>query len=69
MLKGLFSFIDKDGSKPNPFDLGFTTNYATFFEGHSWLFWFPSAHVPRFDGTKFPMVPPITDKEKKSIFH
>lgn len=31
LLKGSFRFIDKDGTSPNPFDLGVITNLSTLF--------------------------------------
>ena len=33
MLKGTFIVFDKEGMNPNPYDLGFLTNYALIFEG------------------------------------
>jgi hypothetical protein len=68
LLKGTFQFNDKHGLHPNPFDLGPITNYATIFEGESWTFWIPTEMVPRYDGTQYPMPPPITDQDKKALF-
>lgn len=33
MLKGTFKMTDKDGTHPNPYNLGFLTNLANHFEG------------------------------------
>lgn len=33
LLKGIFNLNDKEGLNPNPFDLGFLSNFATIFEG------------------------------------
>jgi len=33
LLKGDFMLQDREGMHPNPFDLGFLTNYAVIFEG------------------------------------
>ena len=41
---------------------------ATVFEGELWTFWWPSAIVPRYDGVRYPMIPPITEEDKKSLF-
>ena len=57
--------MDKEGFFPNPYDPGLFTNFATVFEGEAWTFWLPTRHVPRFDGVKYPMVPPINDKQQK----
>lgn len=41
---------------------------ATVFEGELWTFWLPTAMVPRYDGVRFPMIPPISDEDKKTLF-
>lgn len=61
MMKGTFRFSDKEGFYPNPFNLGAITNYANIFEGQLWTFWWPTEIIARYDGVRFPMVPPITD--------
>ena len=33
LLKGMFKWSDKDGLMPNPYDLGFISNYASVFGG------------------------------------
>ncbi len=63
-----FVFNDKQGLYPNPYDLGPLTNYNTLMEGEAWTFWFPSMTIPRFDGTKYPMIPSISDSDKKALF-
>jgi hypothetical protein len=68
MLKGIFTVNDKEGTHPNPFDLGRITNLSQLFEGQSWSFWFPTQTNPKNDGTSYPMVPAITDQDKKSLF-
>lgn len=68
LLKGTFVFNDKQGLYPNPYDLGPLTNYSTLMEGEAWTFWFPSMTIPRSDGTKYPMIPPISDRDKKALF-
>ncbi len=68
LLKGTFVFNDKQGLYPNPYDLGPLTNYNTLMEGEAWTFWFPSMTIPRFDGTKYPMIPSISDSDKKALF-
>lgn len=68
MMKGTFRLSDKEGFYPNPYNLGPFTNYATVFEGELWTFWWPSALIPRYDGVRYPMIPPITEEDKKTLF-
>ena len=42
MLKGQFIWGDKHGLHPNPFDLGYLTNWNDVFNGDYWLFWWPT---------------------------
>ena len=58
-MKGTFKCNDFQKLFPNPYDLGVLTNFATVFEGHLWDFWWPTAIVPKADGTQFPMVSPV----------
>ena len=59
LMKGTFRFNDKRGFLHNPYDLGWITNFATVFEGNLWDFWWPSSMIPRADGLRFQMVPPV----------
>lgn len=67
LLKGTFQFRSGKLNNPNPFDLGALSNFATVFEGHLWSWWWPSPMIPRADGTRFPMVPPVTTQDMKSL--
>lgn len=60
VLKGTFQFSNKNRQKPNPFDLGVLSNFASVFEGESWTWWIPTGIIPRADGTRFPLIPPVT---------
>jgi len=53
---------------PNPYDLKTFTNLSTYFEGERWTFWWPSALVPKADGSSFTMIQPVTDADKTTIF-
>ena len=68
LMKGTFKFNDKEGVHPNPFHLWAITNFANVFEGELWTFWWPTAMVPKYDGVIYPMIPPITDQDKKGLF-
>ena len=68
LMKGTFKYTDSDGVCPNPYDLGFLTNFATIYEGEQWTFWLPTTHVPFNDGTKYPMLPIISESDKKKLF-
>lgn len=68
LMKGTFKYTDKEGTHPNPFDLGLFTNYANVFEGEIWTFWWPSEQIPRNDAVRYPMIQPITDEDKKGLF-
>lgn len=59
LMKGTFRMNDPKRLHPNPFDLGKITNFATVFEGQAWTWWLPSRIIPKTDGTRFPMVPPV----------
>ena len=62
-MKGKFAFRDRLNIKPNPYDLGVISNYSTIFEGQSWTWWWPSEIIPRADGTRFPMRPPVSSDQ------
>jgi hypothetical protein len=68
MLKGTFKMTDKDGTHPNPYNLGFLTNLANHFEGELWKIWWPTELIPRFDATRWIMMNSITDSDKKTLF-
>lgn len=67
LMKGTFQFSKAKFSNPNPYDLGTITNFSTVFEGHLWSWWWPSRMIPRADGTRFPMVPPVSNQDIKSL--
>lgn len=68
LLKGTFVMWDKQGLNPNPYDLGTLTNLSNFFEAEKWTFWWPSALIPRADGTVFYMIPPVTEADKTTLY-
>jgi len=68
LMKGTFTIKKKlSHEKPNPFDLGMLTNFSLVFEEQLWTFWWPSGVVPRNDGTSFPMRPPVSTENFKSL--
>jgi hypothetical protein len=42
MMKGIFFLNDRHQTHPNPYDLGYLTNWNIVFGGNYWLFWWPS---------------------------
>ena len=48
-----------DKKKPNPFDLGFFTNIALFFNYDTFWWWLPLVNNSANDGTSYPMKPPV----------
>ena len=67
-VEKIFSGIQPTGNLHLGNYLGAITNFANVFEGELWTFWWPTAMVPKYDGVKYPMIPPITDQDKKSLF-
>lgn len=67
MLKGTFIFRDKHGMHPNPYDLGFFTNLNNIFGGDYWLFWWPTPIKSENDFTEYPMRPPVTNAQFKTL--
>lgn len=68
LLKGTFLFRDYEGTSPNPYDLGLLANFYNLFGNDCWMFWWPGETIGFADFTEFPMVPPITDTDKKQLF-
>ena len=67
LLKGQFRMSDKHGTYPNPYNLGILSNFNSIFNGDYWLFWLPLKIINENDGTEFPMIPPVTQDDIKSL--
>lgn len=66
-IKGKFKLRDRKKEYPNPYDLGIISNFATIFEGEIWTWWWPSAKIPKADGMRFPMIPPVRTQDKATL--
>ena len=51
LLKGQFSFQNKHGTHPNPYNLGILSNFNSVFGGDYWWFWWPSETTTDHDFT------------------
>lgn len=63
-MKGEFE-LKGGNKKPNPYDLGFWTNLALFFDYDVWMWWYPKDKVVGNDGVGYPMRPPVRLGEMK----